>query len=249
MKTRELVDFLDELLDVRRIADSSRNGLQVENSGETRRVALAVDACAAAVDKALEVGADFLLVHHGIFWDQPLTVTGPTYGRIRRLIQSDMALYGAHLPLDLHPEVGNNARLVKKLGFGDSFDFGDYHGVSIGKAVELDYPITLAEFETRLKDAGFEPTFWPFGPDAIRKIGIVSGFGLSCLAEAARKGFDAFLTGEPSHSQYWYANEWRIHVAFAGHYATETLGVQALGEVIQNRFGIETVFIDLPTGH
>jgi dinuclear metal center YbgI/SA1388 family protein len=249
MKTHELVDFLDDLLNVKNIPDSSRNGLQVENSGETRKIALAVDACAEAVDKAAVEGADFLLVHHGLFWDQPLTITGPTYGRIKKLVQTDMALYGAHLPLDLHPEVGNNAQLVKRLGFDNPFDFGQYHGIDIGKAVELDHPISPADFEKRLRDAGFKPQIWPFGPDRIRRIGVVSGFGLSCLAEAARKGFDAFVTGEPSHSHYWFAKESRIHAVFAGHYATETLGVQALGDVIQSRFGIENVFIDLPTGH
>jgi dinuclear metal center YbgI/SA1388 family protein len=249
MKTRELVDFLDEYLNTKTISDSSRNGLQVDHSGETRRIALAVDACSEAVEKAAEAGADFLLVHHGLFWDQPLTITGPMYGRIKRLIQHDMALYASHLPLDLHSEVGNNVQLAEILGFAVTSDFGEYHGVDIGKAVELDKPITLADFKKRLEQAGFSPQIWPFGPEKIRKIGLVSGFGLSALAEAARKGFDAFVTGEPSHSHYWSAKESRVHVIFAGHYATETLGVKALGEVIQKRFGIETDFIDLPTGH
>jgi dinuclear metal center YbgI/SA1388 family protein len=249
MKTRELADFLDEFLRIKSITDSSRNGLQVDHSGTTHRVALAVDACAEAVEKAADAGADFLIVHHGLFWDQPLTVTGPTYQRVLRFIQRDMALYAAHLPLDLHPEVGNNVRLAGVLGLSATSDFGDYHGVEIGKAVELKKPITMDDFENRIHQAGFSPQIWRFGPDRIRKIGLVSGGGIGLLAEAARKGFDAFVTGEPSHSHYWFAKESGIHVIMAGHYATETLGVKALGGVIQKRFGIETVFIDLPTGH
>ncbi len=250
MKTKELTSYLDDLLRVRDIADDSLNGLQVANSGDVTKVALAVDACAASMDAAHEAGADFLLVHHGLFWGKPAPIRDALYQRIRRLIESDMALYAAHLPLDLHPELGNNAQAGKVLGWPVAGEFGEYHGEIIGREVRFDAPRSLSDVAEELgRKLNCEVNVWDFGPTSIKRMGYVSGGGLSILQQAVAEGMDAFVTGEPGHSFYWTAKESKINVLFAGHYATETLGVKAVGEYIHNQFGLETVFIDLPTGH
>lgn len=249
MKTRDLSNYLDELLRIRAIEDDSINGLQVENGGKVEKVALAVDASAAAMERARDLDADFLFVHHGLFWGKPVPLTGSMYQRIRLLVESDIALYSAHLPLDLHPEVGNNAQIQKVLGWPTVGDFGEYHGTLIGKAVCFKEPVPFSAIVNQLRD-GFqcEPIVWDFGSEKVERLGYVSGGGLSMLEQAIEAGMDAYITGEPKHTFYWTAKEARINVVFAGHYATETLGVKAVGEDLRKKFGLETVFIDLPTG-
>jgi len=249
MKTRALVDYLDALLKVREVEDDSLNGLQTENSGEVKKVALAVDASLEAIERARDSGADLLFVHHGMFWDKPFSLTGAMYKRIKLLMESDIALYAAHLPLDLHPELGNNAQIQKVLGWPVAGDFGEYHGTIIGKEVRFEEPISVPKIVRCLQESlGCEPRVWNFGPEKVRRLGYVSGGGLSILQQAIEAGMDAFVTGEPKHTFYWTAKEAGINVVFAGHYATETLGIKAVGEVLWKELGLETVFVDLPTG-
>ncbi len=249
MKTKELSDFLDTLLEIKNIEDTSLNGLQVENKGEVKKIALAVDASMDAVKKAKSVESDFLFVHHGLFWGKPVPLTGSMYQKIYLLVESDIALYAAHLPLDVHPELGNNARIEKVLGWPIARDFGEYHGLVIGKEVRFEEPVPLSNLVNRVQNGlGCKPLVWDFGPEEVRRLGYVSGDGLSMLQQAIADEMDAFVTGEPGHSHYWEAKEAGINVIFAGHYATETLGIKAVGEVLQEKFGLETVFIDLPTG-
>ena len=246
----DLVGFLDETLAIHAIADRSQNGLQVENSGKVTRVGLAVDASLATFEAARERGIDFLLVHHGLFWGQPENVTGPLYWRIKTLMDADMALYAAHLPLDLHETLGNNARIVAEAGWTDEGPFGLYQGTAIGRAAVLPQPLTRDAFAQSLqKILGVTPLAWPFGTSTIRRVAVVSGGGLGQMKEAAQAGFDAFVTGEPGHSSYWLASELGINVFFAGHYATETWGVKATGRLLTETFGLDVQFIDLPTGH
>jgi dinuclear metal center YbgI/SA1388 family protein len=249
MKLTALVEYLDELLRINDIEDESLNGLQVENTGTVNRVALAVDASAEAFEKAKDIGADFIFVHHGLFWSKPFPLRGPMYKRIRTLIQSNVALYAAHLPLDLHSEFGNNVQVEKILGWSIAGDFGEYHGSIIGKEIRFKKPVPLSiivnDMESKLD---CEVRVWDFGKKNVSRLGYVSGGGLGLLEQAVKADLDVFITGEPRHGSYWIAKEAGINVIFGGHYATETLGVKAVGDHINKQFGLETVFIDLPTG-
>jgi len=249
MKTDQLVDYLDTLLRIDDIPDDSLNGLQVANRGEVRTLGLAVDACMETYRKAAERGVDFLLVHHGIFWGKPVPIRGIHYERMRFLIESNIALYAAHLPLDLHPEFGNNAQIAERLEWPVSGDFGEYHGSILGKEVLFQKPVTLEILVDSIRDRlGCKPQVWDCGPSEIRRLAFVSGGGLGMLEEAIDKGMDAYFTGEPKHSAFWLARESGINVILGGHYATETLGVKALGEKVVQEFGLNTLFLDSPTG-
>ncbi len=250
MHTDELERWLDGILNIRAIPDSSLNGIQVGNRGTVTRVALAVDASGASISGAASAGADVLIVHHGLIWDKPFPWRGPALGRMRRLIESDIALYAAHLPLDLHPELGNNAQLCKKMGWKRTSEFGSYHGVLIGRKTLFDSPVPLNDLTSGLGALfGADPTVWRFGPDSVRSAAVVSGRALSMLDQAVLEGCDVFITGETGHESYWYAAEAGISVIFGGHYATETWGLAALGEKIREECGLETVFLDHPTGY
>jgi dinuclear metal center YbgI/SA1388 family protein len=163
------------------------------------------------------------------------------------LVQHDVALYAAHLPLDVHPEVGNNAVLAQDLGLQEPEPFGRHEGTDVGVAGGLDLPLRdlLRLVEERL---GVPPRAIAKGPERVRRVGIVSGGGSALIAEAHQRGVDTFITGEGPHHTFFDAEEWGINVVYAGHYATETVGVQALGEHIQERFGIPFEFFDHPTG-
>ncbi len=249
MKLSLLVKHLNSLFKIEEIEDDSLNGLQVENSGDVEKVALAVDACAASFEKARNLGARLLFVHHGLFWGKPVRLQGALYRRIQMLIESDIALYAVHLPLDLHAEFGNNAQIAKVLGWPITGDFGEYHGSIIGKEVQFETPMHVDDVIDHLQSRlSCNPVAWKFGNPSIRRLGYVSGGGLSILEQAIEAKMDAYITGEPGHTAYWAAKEAGINIIFAGHYATETLGVKAIGEHLREKFDLDTVFIDLPTG-
>ncbi len=249
MTARELAQHLDEVLKVHEIPDLSLNGLQVDNQGEVQRVGVAVDISERAVAEAIRRKLQFLVVHHGLFWGKVLPITGPLYKRIRQLIQGNVALYAAHLPLDLHPELGNNAVLVRDLGWPDAGEFGEYHGVKIGRWVDFGVPRPLTEVLEEL-NAYFQksPVLWDFGPAEVRTVAVISGKAVSLLPQVAEQGADLLITGETDHASYWMAAEYGVNVAFYGHYTTERLGVRAVGEYLQQTFGLPYEFIDLPTG-
>lgn len=250
MQLMTITDFLDEQLNIHAINDSSLNGLQVANSGKVEKIAVAVDASAASIEKAAAWGADLLFVHHGLFWGSPVPLTGALYRRISLLVNHDMALYAAHLPLDQHPVLGNNAQIENVFGWPVSGDFGDYHGTVIGKMVEFQKPVRLESLiETITEKLGAAPQVWAAGPAEIERLGYVSGGAVSLLQQAVDAGFDAFITGEPAHAAYWSAHEEKINVIFAGHYATETLGVKAAARLLEQTFGLKTIFLDIPTGY
>lgn len=250
MTRDELVAYLDDYLAIKTIADDSNNGLQVEGAAEVRRVALAVDASLAAIDGAARAGAEMLIVHHGLFWGKPILVTGIHRRRLGRLFEADVSLYAAHLPLDMHGEVGNNAVLARWLGLEGVGPFGDYQGMAAGTCGRLPAPIALAEFANRVAAAVQQPVIgmWPFGPPTVQSVGIISGGAAFLLGQAAAAGVDVYLTGETSHGRYHEARELGLNVVFGGHYATETAGLKALGDHLANRFGLGIVFLDLPTG-
>jgi dinuclear metal center YbgI/SA1388 family protein len=246
----ELARYLDEYLRVGQVGDSPEalNGLQVANSGKASRVGAAVDLNEATVRMAAEQGADFMLVHHGLFWGGLRPLVGPQYRRLARLLEHDIAVYSAHLPLDVHPEVGNNAVLARALGMAPRGTFGDHHGEAIGVWGEL--AISRDALRDRLAErlGGCEVKVMPFGPAQTGRVGIVTGSGGALIGQAAAAGLDTYITGEGSHHSYFDAEELGLNVYFAGHYATETIGVKALAEHLGTRFGLPWVFLHHPTG-
>ena len=252
MKTKELVRYLDELLKTSEIPDDALNGLQVEHEErEIQRVGGAVDISEVAVAEAIAKNIDFLIVHHGLYWfGQPTAITGPYFRRVRGLIQNGIALYASHLPLDLHPEFGNNAVILRELGWQDFGSLGNYKGLEIGRYTEFSPSRTLSDLVQELESFfGVPPlTVWEFGPSEIRKVAVVSGKAVSLLSDLKQAGVDLLVTGETSHAHYWLAQELGVHVVFFGHYVTERYGVKALGKHLQERFGLEFHFLDLPTG-
>lgn len=249
MQTKELTAYLDSYLQISVFVDNSQNGLQVQGGDEIRRVAAAVDACQETIDAAAQAGVELLLVHHGLFWDKPEKIIGPHYQRVKKIIAAELNLYCAHLPLDAHAEVGNNAVLAKKLGFQPVAGFGNSHGRDIGFIVEAPTAITPAEFLQRLHETlGQQVRADFFGTSKIQRLAIVSGGGAFLLPQAIAAGVDAYLTGEPSHSRYHFCKENRFNVIYGGHYATETFGVIALAQHLEVQFGLPYQFLDFPTG-
>ena len=250
MRLDRVTAFLEETLDLDSFSgDSSMNGLQVEGAHDIRKVALAVDACGESIARAVRRGADMLIVHHGLFWGSAAPLTGIMASRIKALLDGKVSLYAAHLPLDCHPEIGNNAQIADLLGLTEREKFGRYAGVDIGICGAPRRPLKLESLRRRLAGVlGSHVQAFAFGPAVVEKVGIVSGGGASLTQAAAEAGCDALLTGETSHSSYHVARENRISLIFAGHYATETFGVKALGMILEEGLGLRTFFIDLPTG-
>jgi dinuclear metal center YbgI/SA1388 family protein len=250
MKRDKLIDYLDEYLRVGEIEDASRNGLQVEGPGEIKRVAFAVDACLASFKQAVLEEVQLLVVHHGLFWSEPQRVVGPHFRRLQTLIEGRCGLYAVHLPLDAHPEVGNNAEMARLLRLADTRAFGTYHRLDIGVAGVLEPPLDIPTLIGRVIEALGTPPIrvLDHGPDEIRTVGCVSGGAASMMDQAATEELDAYITGETSHTFFHQAAERGLNVVFAGHYATETLGVKALARHLEDRFGVETVFLHIPTG-
>ena len=249
MKLDELVTFLDEYLGVPDVPDypTAMNGLQVAGPVAVKRVAAAVDASEEAIHKAVDRGADLLLVHHGLFWDGSQPITGRRYRKLSRLLENSLAVYSAHLPLDAHPAVGNCAVMAEKLGLQGLVRFGQYEKCPIGYRGTLD--IDRAELRQRLSNMVEGPVHLiPGGPSQVRDVALLTGGGGSFLKDAASQGVDAFITGEGPHHTYVDAMEWGLNVYYAGHYATETWGVKALASQLEERFGIPWDFIHLPSG-
>src|SRR5216110_2817271 len=249
MELAALVSYLDGYLRVAEVPDAPHalNGLQVANHGTVSRVAAAVDLCDATVGMAAEQGADLLLVHHGLFWGGLQPLTGRAYRRVASLIANDIALYSAHLPLDLHPEVGNNAVLARQLGVSLRGELGEEYGVRIGRWGAIEVPRhTLGRQLAAI--TGTARRLLPFGPERVRRVGVVTGAAGSMIAQAAAAGLDTFVTGEGPHHTFFDAEELKLNVFYAGHYATETVGVQALAGHLRARFQLPWTFLDHPTG-
>ncbi len=230
--------------------DRSVNGLQVgRRNPEVRHVAVAVDACLETFRRAAELGADMLLVHHGIFWGHEQPVTGTHYERLRTLLENDLALYAIHLPLDEHPSIGNNAVMMRELGIEELQPFGSIRGRTVGYQGRLPEPARLEQVVAQLfNDRSAVLAILPFGPDVSGRVGIVSGGAPYVVEEAIAEALDLFITGDASHVIYHRALEAGINVVFGGHYLTETWGVRALASKMEQELGLRTSFIDLPTG-
>jgi dinuclear metal center YbgI/SA1388 family protein len=245
----DLVQYLNNYLRTSEVGDDPHalNGLQVENGGEVGHVAAAVDACQAVIDQAAERGADLLLVHHGLFWGGLEPLVGRHFRRVSALVRHGIALYAAHIPLDRHAEVGNNVVLARKLGMEVRGWFGEYRGAPLGTWGEMDTP--REALAARLGEIlGAQVRLIAGGPERARRVGIITGSAGSMIPHARQAGLDTFITGEGKHWTYFDAEELGLNVCFAGHYATETLGVQALAAHLAERFQLPWSFIDHPTG-
>jgi len=251
MKLESLVQYIDQYLTIPGHPDypTALNGLQVGGPDEVNRVVAAVDASQASIAEAVRRDADLLLVHHGLFWEGLRPLTGRLLRRVRPLLLADVALYSAHLPLDGHAEVGNNALLARAVGVRLEGRFGAYQGTEIGWHGVLDVPVDEEALAAAVAAAVGGPVrVLPGGPARIERVGVVTGGGASMVSEAAARGLHAFITGEVSHHTFFDAQELGIHVVVAGHYATETFGVKALAAHVAERFGLEWDFVDQPTG-
>lgn len=251
MKLESLLQYMGEYLGVADHPEYDRglNGLQVEGPDEVSKIAAAVDASLASIEAAGDAGADLLIVHHGLFWDGLRPVTGRRYRRLKTLMDRGIALYSCHLPLDSHPEIGNCALLARAVGLTLDGRIGEYRGAPLGWTGTFDEPVDVEGLRQRTAEAvGAEVTVLPGGPNEIRRVGVVTGNAGVMTEAAAESGLDAFITGEGAHHHAFDAAEYGIHLLFAGHYATETFGVRALAEHLSERFSLEHVFIDQPTG-
>ena len=252
MKLEHVLQYLDGWLRVEEHPDypNALNGLQVEGPSEITTVATAVDASEASIRAAVEIGADLMIVHHGLFWAGLEPIVGRHERRLRLLLEAGLGLYSVHLPLDSHLEVGNSALLAAALGLEVQGRLGAYAGWDIGVSGSLPEAVALEDFVTRLEGAigGGAVKMLPGGPASVRSVGVLTGGGGSFVRESAKAGLDAYVTGEAAHHTYFDAAEFRINVLLAGHYATETFGVKAVGRHLADRFGLQAHFIDQPTG-
>lgn len=244
----ELVHHLDDLLRVRDLPDDPNavNGLQLEACAEVERVALAVDASEAAIDRACALRAQLLVVHHGLLWSGNRPLVGAFARKLSRAFSAGLSIYSAHLPLDLHPEYGNNVGLARAVGLEIEGPFGRYQGIEIGVAARCDLsPDALA---VRLTHEVGPTRLLGRGPTHLRRVAVVSGGGSSLLGQAAASGFDALVTGEAPHHTAIDAEERGIHLYLSGHYRTEVFGVKSLGERLAERFGLSCAFLEADTG-
>ncbi|MGL1893107.1 MAG: Nif3-like dinuclear metal center hexameric protein [Spirochaetaceae bacterium] len=251
MKLCDLEYSLTKKLDMEpyNSTDPSLNGVQVGDlEMDIKKVALMVDASLEGFKQAKKQGADLILCHHGLFWGKPLAIKGNHYTRVKYLIENKLALFAAHLPLDAHMELGNNIGLAKQLNLINIEPFGKYKSFNIGVKGQLVEPKPVDDIKKILL-GDHEPVFIiPGGKNRVSTIAIVSGGSPYSVEEAITQNIDLFITGDRSHEVYHKCLEENINMLCAGHYATETLGVKQTGQWITKEFGIETLFIDIPTG-
>jgi dinuclear metal center YbgI/SA1388 family protein len=249
MATRDaIVSLLDDVLRTGEIKDSSCNGLQVQGAADVLRVGLAVDACLEAYEKAAAAGCQMVIVHHGLIWNGLKSVTGRNYRHVRFLIEHGLNLYASHLPLDMHEEYGNNIGLARALGLKDIQAFGSYHEMVIGFRGVL--PEAAGQPPEQIADRlarqlGGKPVVLPCGVPLVRTVGIVSGGAGDMVEQAADARLDCYVTGEPVHFSFQLSRELGANVIFLGHYHSETLGVRALGRLLTEKLGVESVFLEI----
>ena len=241
----DIVFFCDNRVRRNEIADfpGAENGLQVSNNGVVTKIGAAVDAGLIPFEKAIEAKVDFLIVHHGLFWSPIIPITGVNYQKIQTLIEGNLAVYGCHLPLDAHSEIGNNAVIAKKLGLKQSEWFLPYQGINIGLITEgLETRKALVSRIEEVFPKGI--TAIEYGSDAPRRIAICSGSGNSAINELRKAGVDTLITGELRQNHFNIAQEQKLNLYACGHYATEVFGVQELAKEISKKFNLPYEFIE-----
>ncbi len=249
MQLVELASYLDDYLASKGAEDFGPNGLQVDGRSEVQKVVTGVSACHELFKEAIARGADTVLVHHGLIWGRrPQPITGFHHRRLAALIRNDVSLLAYHLPLDRHPEVGNNAVAMRSFGVHENLmPFAEFGGATVGFHGPLPQPLEVEAFLDRCEEIFQQrPLLVGSGPPEIKTVGIVSGGGEDVLHEAIELGLDAYITGEIKEWVQNVAREAGIHYLAAGHYATERLGILALGAHLADRFEIEVEFVDVP---
>jgi len=251
MNLPDLISHLDTTLRINELPDYANavNGLQLANrNGSVTKIAAAVDATLPVVSGAVAAGADLLIVHHGMFWSGLQPWTGAAFERMSLALENNLAIYSVHLPLDVHPVLGNNAQIAEAMHLTPGGGFLDYKGMAVGVTCAVALPLeeVVERFTTALE--GGRVHLCAGGPQVTRKIGISSGGSGTEVAAAAKAGVDTFITGEGPHWSYTLAEELGINVLYGGHYATETFGVKALARHLQEQFGLPWEFVDHPTG-
>ena len=246
MDRQELSNFLARYLKTDEFKDDCPNGLQVEGKNEVKKIITSVSASVELFEYAVSQKADTVIVHHGIIWyfERPL-YKGGYRERIRILLANNMNLYGFHLPLDAHEEIGNNAQLCRKLDIENMRPFGDIKGQYIGMKGEINSSEKNVFFDKVKNVVDRDPLIFDYGPDQIEKVGIISGGAQKYFNQAVSAGLDVYLTGEVSEHIMHYAKEEKIHFISAGHYATERFGILALGELLESKFDVEVNFVDI----
>jgi len=245
----EIVAYTDDFLRICDVGDweNALNGLQIENSGRVTRLGAAVDVSTRVLIEAAKKRVDLLIVHHGLFWPGLQPVRSALRRQLRLAFESDIALYSAHLPLDVHPKVGNNARFVAALGLKSAQPFLEEKGQPVGLKARASLP--RDDFVRKLQKALNCPVkVFAFGPKRTRTIGIITGGAGSEIYRVAQENIDTFITGEAPHWAAVAAEELGMNLLLGGHYATEVFGVKALAAHLSERFGIPWEFIDCPTG-
>lgn len=244
----DIVAFCDERIRRREIKDfeGAENGLQVENGGTVKKVGAAVDAGLATFDAAIREEVDFLICHHGLFWNAPIPLTGPSYTKVKLALENNLAVYGAHLPLDCHPEIGNNALLAEALGLSRIDTFLPYQGNDMA-TVAAGPEGGRAELANRLQ-ALFPDTYQAieYGSDQPGQVAILTGSGQSAVPHLRNQGIDTLITGELRQHHFNMAQEQALNLYPCGHYATEVFGVKALAAEVAARFNLDWVFLDQP---
>lgn len=245
----EIVQYADDYLRVREIEDwaNALNGLQIQNSGRVTKIGAAVDVSTRVLNEATKKDVDLLLVHHGLFWPGLQTVTGALHRQLKLAFENDIALYSAHLPLDIHPKVGNNAQLAAALGLASTQPFFEEKGQLVG--IKASVSTSRNEMVRKLAASlGAEPRAFLCGPERTCTIGIITGGAGSEIYKVAQDKIDMFITGEAPHWAAIAAEELGINLVLGGHYATETFGVKALAAHLSQKFQLAFEFIDCPTG-
>lgn len=249
-KLQKIVKFLDQLLDIKDIKDDSWNGLQWEGKQDVKKIMCSVDAGASVFEKAAEEKTDLIIVHHGNYWkNMNPSFKGLNKRRLEILYKNGISLYAAHLPLDMHPEIGNNILLLKLIGARKSKQFFPYEGKSISFCGIFFKKTTLDEVVKKLNDElGIQCRVLPYGPKNIKKVAVISGGGgYAGFNEAIKEGVELYISGDTLEI-FHSAKDAGINVIFGGHHATETLGVKKLAKILQKKFNVQADFIDIPTG-
>ncbi len=242
-----LTDYCDSLLQINCIKDfpNALNGLQIANTGRVTKIGSAVDANRLAIQAAIEANIDFLIVHHGLFWSGPQQLTNERYLLYREIFENNLAIYSAHLPLDAHNVIGNNALIANALDIQIIDTFAEFEGTPIGKIAK--WETTRSQLWHRVKALFPHAKAMEFGSPTPSKIGILSGSGGNIVIEALKKAnLDTLITGEVRYSMYTLAQEEKLNVYVCGHYATEVFGARTMGEMVANNFGLPQTFINAP---
>jgi len=248
-KLTDIVSHLDQLLDIAAIPDypGAVNGLQLTGNGEVGKVIAAVDASLPVVRDAVSQGADLLIVHHGLFWSGAQPIVGGLYEKLKLAMDAGLAIYSSHIPLDVHPEFGNNALLAKDIGLSETETFFPWKGIQLGLKQKCGG--TLSELAGKVEAAvGASVHVCAGGSDELGVVGLITGGAGAEINAIAAAGIDTFITGEGPHWSYTAAQELGVNIIYGGHYATETFGVRALASYLKEKFDVTQEFLDHPTG-